>query len=97
MTVARFERSQNTDRLTVEGHQPGMKGYDIYCAAASAIACTLAEALAQEEDAQMVQRMTDGRMEITALRTMRGDAMFDMAKAGFERLAEKWPDRFGFE
>lgn len=94
MTTAKFTRAPGENRLIVRGHQPGKKGQDIYCAAASAITCALAAGLAQDKDIEMVQTMTEGRMEITANRTARGDAMFDMARAGFETMAWKWPERY---
>ena len=95
MTRAHFDRSEIINGLRIEGHQEGAPaGENLYCAAVSAIACTLLNALQAEK--LMVEakwERKDGLMLITCMRTPRTDAMFDMAKRGLEAMAAKWPDR----
>lgn len=95
MTTIRFSRKEHTNHLVAEGHQDGAAaGENLYCAAISAMCCTLINALAKEElaTAPHVQQ-SDGYVAVSALRTPRTDAFFDMLMAGVEAMREKWPDR----
>ena len=94
MTTIRFERKEHTNHLVAEGHQAGTAGENLYCAAISAMCCTLINALAKEElAAAPTVLQSDGYVAVSALRTPRTDAFFDMLMAGVEAMREKWPER----
>ena len=80
MTTIRFKRNEHTNHMVSEGHQAGGEGENLYCAAISAMCCTLINALANEELAAAPEVMHgEGYIAVSALRTPRTDA--------------KWPER----
>ena len=95
MTTIRFDRKEHTNHLVAEGHQAGAAaGENMYCAAISAMCCTLINALAHETlAAAPTVLQSDGYIAVSALRTPRTDAFFDMLMAGAEAMREKYPDR----
>lgn len=93
MTKARFTRAEKEQTLRLEGHQQRRPGdaENVYCAAVSAIMGTL---LCAVDDDDVIEVATgDGVMMITAKRTVRTDAMYDMAVTGLLAFEANYPGR----
>ena len=96
MTVMRFERRDMTNHMVAEGHAG--EGENIYCAAVSAMCSALVTALGREDLMSPPRVVTgSGYMAVSAMRTPRTDAMFDMLRAGCEAMAATWPARVKVE
>ena len=93
-------------RLQITGHaRSGAFGQDLVCAAVSAVALTLAEAVTALEQAGKVKAVAvclePGRGEITCRprlgqRQLTG-AVFDAAALGLRRLEREYPDYVNLE
>ena len=94
-------------RLTMDGHAGGgEKGHDLVCAAATALAYTLAGNVAKlcAEDKRHVRRpvlvLEEGHAEIAcdAVHGMQAVAelVFDSVCMGFELLAQRYPENIKF-
>ena len=93
-------------RVTVEGHaQSGDPGHDLVCAAASALAYTLAGNVANLADHGQAKKPTMelsvGKAEIVCSPVSRFRAtvtmIFDAVCVGFELLAAHYPDYITYE
>lgn len=93
-------------RLTVSGHAgSGPKGHDLVCAAASAIALTLAGNVAHLEAQEAVHgvtiKMEEGNAEIqcTPYRQHKNTVMLILQSVcmGFELLSTKYPDHISYD
>lgn len=93
-------------RLTVEGHaHSGEPGHDLVCAAASALAYTLAANVANLADNRQVRSpilgMETGKAEISCKPASRYKATvmlaFDSVCVGFEILAANYPEYISYE
>ena len=98
-----YERS--IPRVTIKGHAgSGEVGHDLVCAAASILACTLASRVDGMKDSERIQCASvelnggDSRIScepkenyVLAVRLM-----FDTICAGFDILAQEYPDNVSF-
>ena len=93
-------------KLTIEGHaQAGEYGHDLICSAASILAYTLANAVANMAANGQVREhrieLNEGMGEISCRTAHKYDApvtlIFDTLCAGFELLASKYPDNIYYE
>lgn len=93
------------NRVTVEGHAgAGPEGHDLVCAAASAIALTLAGNVsymeAQEAVHDTIIRLDEGNAEIQCTPYRRYKAsveqIFRAVCVGFELLATKYPEHISY-
>lgn len=93
------------NRVTVEGHAgAGPEGHDLVCAAASAIALTLAGNVSYMEAQEAVHgvtiRLDEGNAEIQCTPYRRYKAsveqIFRAVSVGFELLATKYPDHISY-
>lgn len=97
MTKIQIMQSEYVSHVVIDGHQDGA-GENIYCAAISALGCTLAEAVRKEKlSARPTIHRGDGRLVISYLRTPRTDAFTDMFREGCEAMAGKYPERYALE
>lgn len=97
---------RNYHRLTVEGHaHSGEPGHDLVCAAASALAYTLAANVAHMADNGQVRipgmELTDGKAEISCNPVSRFKntvtLVFDSVCVGFELLAGNYKEYIQYE
>ena len=104
MIEAVYYRSNH--RLTVEGHaHSGEPGHDLVCAAASALAYTLAGNVANMADNGQVRapvmKLEPGMAEVWCNPATRYKAtvklVFDSVCIGFELLALNYPDYISYE
>ena len=104
MIKAAYYRSYH--RLTVEGHaQSGEPGHDLVCAAASALAYTLAGNVANMADAGQVRepclKLVEGDTELSCSPRHNLKAtvtlVFDTVCAGFSLLAHDYPAFISYE
>lgn len=87
MIRIRFDERDGRLRLAMEGHAGyAPAGQDTVCAAASMLGQTLALAVREQPGSR--SRKASGRLEIVCDPTPEARAMFRMARAGFEALAE---------
>ena len=93
-------------RLTVEGHaQSGEPGHDLVCAAASALAYTMAANVANMADngqvREPIMKLNPGEAEVGCNPATRYKAtvglVFDSVCLGFELLAMNYPDYISYE
>lgn len=93
-------------RVTVEGHAcSGEAGHDLVCASVTALTYTLADRvvhLAESKQArEPVTELEEGKAEISCNPHHRFKAavtlIFDTICAGYELLAQNFPDNISFE
>ena len=93
-------------RLTVEGHaQSGEPGHDLVCAAASALAYTMAANVAHMADngqaREPVMKLNPGEAEVWCKPVARFKStvtlIFDSVCVGFELLAHQYPENISYE
>ena len=93
-------------QLSIEGHaQAGEYGHDLVCASASILVYTLANAVANMADCGQVREprieLEEGRGEISCTPPHKYKApvtlIFDTICAGFELLAQDYPDNISYE
>ena len=94
------------NRVTIVGHAGnGPEGHDLVCAAASALALTLAGNVSYMESQEAVRnviiRLDDGDAEIqcTAYRRYKDsvEQIYRAISVGFELLATKYPENISYD
>ena len=93
-------------KLTIEGHAcSGEHGHDLVCASASILAYTLGASVANMSAAKQVRgariNLKEGAGEISCKTAKRFEApvtlIFDTLCAGYELLANNYPDNISYE
>ena len=105
MAMIKVSYHRQYNRVTVEGHAgSGPEGHDLVCAAASAIALTLAGNVsymeAQEAVYSVITKLEEGSAEIQCTPYRRyKDSVAQIYRAicvGFELLATKYPENISY-
>lgn len=95
MINIRFSNDKNKYKLIVKGHaELADAGNDIVCAGVSALVCSLAQALLDNEIKAIVTK-ENGYMLLSSDVTAETKIMFDMTVAGLKKIKTLYP--FCFE
>lgn len=93
MIRIKYNRDDGRHFLTVTGHAGYAEyGQDIVCAGVSAVSFALLAFLEQEGVRFDTAEAVSGALDVACMGSDRVDAAFDMALAGYNLIADNYPD-----
>lgn len=95
MTNIIYDKIGDSYLIRIDGHAGYNPGIDIVCSACSMIAYTLAESLSRQRTNSLETTFEDGHCEIRCCAMDNDDTIntiFDTCMAGFELLADEYPN-----